>query len=121
MISTEVRLTVGAWCADDFMAPSELQRHRGANQGTLIRELLRNVELLAPRLIGWLPAWGIFLQPLGFLLFFTAAVQKTKRIPFDLPEANRRLVAGPPSNTPAANFSCSFRRRNRRDSSPWRG
>ncbi len=43
---------------------------------------------------GWLPAWGIFLQPVGFLLFFTAAVAETKRIPFDLPEAESELVAG---------------------------
>ena len=45
-------------------------------------------------MIGWLPAWGIFLQPLAFLLFFTAAVAETKRIPFDLPEGESELVAG---------------------------
>ena len=44
--------------------------------------------------LDWLPAWGIFLQPLGFLLFFTAAVAETKRIPFDLPEGESELVAG---------------------------
>ena len=43
---------------------------------------------------GWLPAWGIFLQPVAFLLFFTAAVAETKRIPFDLPEAESEIVAG---------------------------
>jgi NADH-quinone oxidoreductase subunit H len=43
---------------------------------------------------GWLPAWGIFLQPLAFLLFFTAAVAETKRIPFDLPEGESEIVAG---------------------------
>ncbi|MBI3062071.1 MAG: NADH-quinone oxidoreductase subunit NuoH [Deltaproteobacteria bacterium] len=43
---------------------------------------------------GWLPAWGIFLQPVGFLLFFTAAVAETKRIPFDLPEGESEIVAG---------------------------
>src|SRR3989338_8022387 len=40
---------------------------------------------------GWLPAWGIFLQPVGFLLFFTAAVAETKRIPFDLPEGESEI------------------------------
>jgi len=39
-------------------------------------------------------AWGIFVQPLGFLLFFTAAVAESKRIPFDLPEAESELVSG---------------------------
>jgi NADH-quinone oxidoreductase subunit H len=43
---------------------------------------------------GWLPQWGIFLQPLSFLLFFTAALAETKRIPFDLPEGESELVAG---------------------------
>ncbi len=43
---------------------------------------------------GWLPQWGIFLQPVAFLLFFTAAVAETKRIPFDLPESESELVAG---------------------------
>lgn len=43
---------------------------------------------------GWLPAWGVFLQPLAFLLFFTAAIAETKRIPFDLPEGESEIVAG---------------------------
>ena len=44
--------------------------------------------------LGWLPAWGIILQPAAFLLFFTAAVAETKRIPFDLPEGESELAAG---------------------------
>ncbi len=43
---------------------------------------------------GWLPAWGVVLQPVAFFLFFTAAVAESKRIPFDLPEAESELVAG---------------------------
>jgi NADH-quinone oxidoreductase subunit H len=38
--------------------------------------------------------WGIILQPLGFLMFFTAAIAENKRIPFDAPEAESELVAG---------------------------
>jgi NADH-quinone oxidoreductase subunit H len=38
--------------------------------------------------------WGIFVQPLAFFLFFTAAVAESKRIPFDLPEAESELVSG---------------------------
>src|SRR5580704_11435066 len=39
-------------------------------------------------------AWGVFVQPLGFFLFFAAAVAENKRIPFDLPEAESELVSG---------------------------
>jgi NADH-quinone oxidoreductase subunit H len=38
--------------------------------------------------------WGIFVQPLAFVLFFVAAVAEQKRIPFDLPEAESELVSG---------------------------
>jgi NADH-quinone oxidoreductase subunit H len=38
--------------------------------------------------------WGIFLQPLGFFLFFTCALAENKRIPFDIPEAESEIVAG---------------------------
>jgi len=41
-----------------------------------------------------LPNWGIFLQPLGFLLFLTCVMAENKRPPFDLPEAESELVAG---------------------------
>lgn len=64
------------------------------DQGLLLRDMLPSwLTFLSPA-IGWLPAWGIFLQPLAFLLFFTAAVAETKRIPFDLPEGESELVAG---------------------------
>ncbi len=39
-------------------------------------------------------AWGMFVQPLGFLLFFVASIAENKRIPFDLPEAESELVSG---------------------------
>jgi NADH-quinone oxidoreductase subunit H len=41
---------------------------------------------------GILPAWGIFLQPFGFLLFFAAAFAETKRAPFDAPEGESEVV-----------------------------
>ena len=39
-------------------------------------------------------AWYILFQPLGFLIFLTAAVAETNRAPFDLPEAESELVSG---------------------------
>ncbi len=41
---------------------------------------------------GVLPRWGIFLQPLGFLLFLTAGIAETKRVPFDLPEGESEII-----------------------------
>lgn len=41
---------------------------------------------------GWLPAWGIFIQPLAFFLFMTAALAETKRVPFDLPEGESEII-----------------------------
>jgi NADH-quinone oxidoreductase subunit H len=41
---------------------------------------------------GWLPKWGIFLQPLGFLLFLVAGFAETKRVPFDLPEGESEII-----------------------------
>jgi NADH-quinone oxidoreductase subunit H len=38
--------------------------------------------------------WYILLQPLGFILYFVAAVAEVNRAPFDLPEAETELVAG---------------------------
>jgi NADH-quinone oxidoreductase subunit H len=45
-------------------------------------------------LLGFLPAWGVFLQPFAAILFLTAATAENKRIPFDLPEAESELIAG---------------------------
>ena len=53
------------------------------------------VETL-PGWLSWprLPTWGIFLQPLGFIMFLTCIMAENKRPPFDLPEAESELVAG---------------------------
>src|SRR4030095_7351470 len=38
---------------------------------------------LLPQYLGaWVPAWGIITQPLAFLLFLTAGIASTKRMPF---------------------------------------
>jgi len=43
-------------------------------------------------LFGFLPKWGIFLQPLGFVIFMFAALAETKRVPFDLPEGESEII-----------------------------
>ncbi len=57
--------------------------------------LSRVVEYqIGERLFGVLPAWGVFVQPLGFLVFLVAMFAETNRLPFDLAEAESELVAG---------------------------
>ena len=41
---------------------------------------------------GWLPKWGILTQPLAFILFLTAGIAATKRIPFDMPEGESEII-----------------------------
>ena len=93
MISYEVALglsVIGILMVYGTLDLQEIAR----GQGTLIRDLLPDSWAFLKLAVGWLPAWGIFLQPLAFLLFFTAAIAETRRIPFDLPEAESELVAG---------------------------
>ncbi len=45
-------------------------------------------------IFGIVPRWGVFLQPVGFLLFMTSLYAETNRLPFDLPEGESEIVAG---------------------------
>lgn len=41
---------------------------------------------------GWVPNWGIFMQPVSFIIFMTAAIAENKRVPFDLAEGESEIV-----------------------------
>ncbi|PIQ83969.1 MAG: NADH-quinone oxidoreductase subunit H [Candidatus Omnitrophica bacterium CG11_big_fil_rev_8_21_14_0_20_63_9] len=58
--------------------------------GTLDMGLL--VERQGELLWGWLPRWGVLLQPVGCIVFMTAALAETKRVPFDLPEGEPEII-----------------------------
>jgi NADH-quinone oxidoreductase subunit H len=48
---------------------------------------------LFPQWLGqWVPAWGVLTQPLAFVLFLTAGIAATKRIPFDMPEGESEII-----------------------------
>ncbi len=58
--------------------------------GTLdLQEIVRGQGHL---IFGWIPAWGILLQPIGFLMFLAAGLAETKRIPYDMPEGESEIV-----------------------------
>ena len=60
--------------------------------GTLdLQEMVREQGKL---LGGVLPAWGVFYQPIAFIIVLTAGIAETKRVPFDLPECESELIAG---------------------------
>ncbi|HEY6006479.1 MAG TPA: complex I subunit 1 family protein [Anaeromyxobacter sp.] len=64
--------------------------------GTMIAyRTLRLDEMVVAQgasVLGPVPALGILLQPLGFLVFFASAFAETKRAPFDLPEGESEIV-----------------------------
>lgn len=43
---------------------------------------------------GFLPAWNVFPQFLGFVVFLVAMFAENNRLPFDMPEAEQELVGG---------------------------
>jgi NADH-quinone oxidoreductase subunit H len=63
---------------------------------TLIGALMIYGTLRFDEMVAWQArnAWGIFVQPVAAVLFFTAAIAESKRTPFDLPEGESEIVAG---------------------------
>ncbi len=77
MISYEIALgiaIIGIVMIYGTMDLQELVRGQGKNLG------------------GWIPLWGIVVQPVAFLIFLTAALAETKRVPFDLPEGESEII-----------------------------
>jgi NADH-quinone oxidoreductase subunit H len=50
------------------------------------------VKMQGDLLWGFLPKWGIFVQPLAFFLFLAASLGENKRTPFDLPEGESEII-----------------------------
>lgn len=98
MISYEV--TMGLSIVGLFMVYETLQLPQMAAWQDDSFRLFGFIEHLGgiplPSFLDWirLPLWGIFLQPLGFVLFLTCIMAENKRPPFDAPEDESELVAG---------------------------
>ena len=58
--------------------------------GTLdLQQIVRGQGYL---LFGWIPMWGVLVQPVGFFLFLAAGIAETKRIPYDMPEGESEII-----------------------------
>jgi NADH-quinone oxidoreductase subunit H len=99
MISYEVTMglsVVGIFMVFGTLKMSEMAFAQDATFRVLgFLEVFGLLESL-PIWLDWirLPLWGVFLQPLGFIMFLTAVMAENKRAPFDMPEGESEIVAG---------------------------
>jgi NADH-quinone oxidoreductase subunit H len=98
-------IMIGGWASNNKF--SLLAAIRGASQ-MISYELAMGLSLLAVLMLtGTLQMsgivanqttgnniWHVFLQPLGFIIFFVCALAECNRTPFDLPEAENELNFG---------------------------
>jgi NADH-quinone oxidoreductase subunit H len=94
---------IAGWASDNkfslmgaLRAASQMVSYEVTLGMSLIGALMLYGTIQLDQMVRWQSdhAWGIFVQPLAFFLFFTASVAENKRIPFDLPEAESELVSG---------------------------
>ncbi len=98
-----VAAAIAGWSSDNkfslmgaLRAASQMVSYEVAMGLSLIGAMMIYGTVRLDEMVRWQGdyAWGIFVQPVAFFLFFTAAVAENKRIPFDLPEAESELVSG---------------------------
>ncbi|MFZ5890358.1 MAG: complex I subunit 1/NuoH family protein [Myxococcota bacterium] len=98
-----VGAALAGWASDNkysllggLRAASQMVSYEVTMGLTLIGVFMLYGTLRVDEMVRWQAenTWGIFLQPVAFVLFFAAAVAESKRIPFDIPEGESEIVAG---------------------------
>ena len=74
--------------------------------GTL--DLAEIVNKQAHYWLGVIPAWNVFAQPLGFVLFLVCIHAEANRAPFDMAEAEQELVGGYHTEYSSMRFALFF-------------
>lgn len=57
-------------------------------------DIHKMVEYQAGTILGFLPRWGVFYQPIACVIFLVGIFAECNRLPFDLAEGESELVAG---------------------------
>ncbi|MEO8904955.1 MAG: complex I subunit 1 family protein [Polyangiaceae bacterium] len=98
-----VGAALAGWASDNkysllggVRAASQMVSYEVTMGLTLVGAVMIYGDLRVDKMVAWQQhnAWGIFVQPFAFFLFFTASVAESKRIPFDIPEGESEIVAG---------------------------
>lgn len=94
---------IAGWASDNkwsllggLRAASQMVSYEVAMGISLIGLLLVYGSIRLGPIVEWQSThtWGIFVQPFAFILFLTALLAETKRVPFDQPEGESEIVAG---------------------------
>src|SRR6187431_759823 len=112
-----VGAALAGWASDNkysllggVRAASQMVSYEVTMGLTLVGAIMVYGTLQIDKMVEWQQqhTWGMFAQPLAFVLFFAAAVAESKRIPFDIPEGESEIVAGYFTEYAGMKFSMFF-------------